>query len=608
MGKKLFIIESPNKVPTIREILGNDYIIMSSVGHIRKINDSGLFNMGIDPDKDFEADYVKMPDKADIIDKLKEQVKIADHIYLATDPDREGEAIAWHLKEVLKIPASKCSRVTYHEITKRAITEALKNPGKIDNKMVSSATTRARLDKIVGYRLSPVASKKVGARSVGRCQSAALKILVEREEEIEKFNSKKYYELFLPFIENDNEYKAKYIGTALSKVNQFDSKEIPLEIVKECEDSRFILTNVETKERHVSPKAPFTTSTFQQEVSSKLGISVKQSMSLAQRLFEGINIGGKHIALITYIRTDSAEYAPEFIEELHSYIKHKFKPEYFNGVRKVKKNENAQNGHEAIRPVDLAMTPERLEDYIDDEQLLKVYKIIYNRAVASAMSDQIISDTEYTISNGKHNFLFVQRAIKFDGFKIVYTYKDDNEEDLTVALNMQLGYNINNKPVEIVEKATRPPKRYSEAHLTATLDKLGIGRPSTYATILSVLTDPKRNYCTWENKLLKPTELGIKLSHFLEEYFPDIISVDYTAEMENSLDDIAAGKLKDVEFLRSFYSKLDDAVSKIAPTASGVTNKKCPNCGKTLVYREGRFGPFLACPGYPKCKYTEKCN
>lgn len=605
--KVLMIVESPNKVKTLRQFLPSNYTIMASVGHITKIADTGLYNMGIDPNDNFKASYVVSPDKKEIVEQLKKQITGADKVILATDPDREGEAISYFLKKFLKIPDNKYERVTYHEITKRAVTEALAHPRKIDMDEATSAMTRARLDKIVGYRLSSIARKNVDAISVGRCQSAALKVVVEREEEITNFNSKKFYELYLPFIVDSDEYMAKFMGTDKKEQSQLESLDEVNKIISDCKDNKYILRGVSSKERHVVPKPPFTTSTFQQDVSSKLGIGVKQAMSCAQRLFEGIDINGKHVALITYIRTDSTEFAPEFVDSLYDFVKDKYGEKNFHKLREYKKSDTEQDGHEAIRPVDLSMTPEKLSSFISDAQLIKVYSIIYNRTVACAMNDQLIVDTTYNIYNEDYKFVFVNHAIKDKGFKTVYSYDKDEDDEFLPYINLNKGDVVKHSALEYKEKQTTPPSRFTEATLIKQLDKLGIGRPSTYATIVGILFDDKRGYCTVEGKTLQPTEKGITLSHFLDKHFGDIINIAYTAEMEKDLDLIAAGKLNDVDFLKTFYSQLEGEIKAVEPIKSSVekTNKVCPECGSPLVIRTGKYSRFIGCSNYPKCHYTE---
>ena len=558
--------------------------------------------MGINPTT-FEMDLKVKDDKKNVVRDLKSQVEISDLILLASDPDREGEAIAWSLKKFLKIPDNKYQRIVYHEITKSAIEKALNNPLKIDENLVSAAHTRSKLDKIVGYRLSPIAIKNLGARSVGRCQSAGLKLVVDREKEIQSFKPEKYYEMFLNFRKNKIEFKAKYQG---DKKKRFDSKLKSINecdtIAKECKGNPYYISNCEQKLNTQNAPLPFITSSFQQECASKLGISVKNAMNAAQRLFEGVDIKGEHIAFITYIRTDSTNISEEFIPKIKDYIISNFGEKYYQGVRETKKKENAQEGHECLRVVDLDMTPEKLASYISDNTLLKVYKLIYNRTIASLMSARRVFETTYTIENNNlHLFTMSSKEEAFDGWKRVYNVEKEKEEIIKEKFKEK--EELKYTSLERVEKETQPPSRYTEASLIKKLDALGIGRPSTYATIISTLLDEKRNYCKVEDKKMKATDLAIKLVDFLDKYFTEIVNSNYTANLEKELDKISDGKAKDIDFLISFYKKLDCDINKEESTNQIV--KKCPNCGATLVVKRGRFGAFLACSNYPTCKYTE---
>lgn len=603
----LCIVESPNKIKSISKIfksIGLDNIfVKASVGHISFIADSGIYNMGIDPIT-FEMDLKVKDDKKNVIRDLKSQVEISDLILLASDPDREGEAIAWSLKKFLKIPDNKYQRIVYHEITKSAIEKALNNPLKIDENLVSAAHTRSKLDKIVGYRLSPIAIKNLGARSVGRCQSAGLKLVVDREKEIQSFKPEKYYEMFLNFRKNKIEFKAKYQG---DKKKRFSSKLKSINecdiIAKECKGNPYYISKCEQKLNTQNAPLPFITSSFQQECASKLGISVKNAMSAAQRLFEGVDIKGEHIAFITYIRTDSTNISEEFVPKIKDYIISNFGEKYYQGVRETKKKENAQEGHECLRVIDLDMTPEKLASYVSDNILLKVYKLIYNRTIASLMSARKVSETTYTIENNNlHLFTMSSKEEAFDGWKRVYNV--DKEKEEIIKEKFKEKEELKYTSLERVEKETQSPARYTEASLIKKLDSLGIGRPSTYATIISTLLDEKRNYCKIEDKKMKATDLAIKLVDFLDKYFTEIVNSNYTANLEKELDKISDGKTKDIDFLTDFYKKLDEDINK--EEGSNQIVKKCPNCGATLVIKRSRFGAFLACPNYPKCKYTER--
>ena len=599
----LCIVESPNKISTLRGIfksLGyNNIILQASVGHISHIADSGDYNIGVNLET-FESDYEISKDKKDVVAKLKEQYRLCDKVIIASDGDREGEAIAWSLKHFLNIPDSKYERITYHEITERAVKEAIENSRKIDDALVEAAHARSALDKIVGYRLSPIARTQTSARSVGRCQSAGLKIVVDREREIINFKEEKYYELYLNFEKNKNIFKAKYVGDDKKDISKFTDRDDCEKIGADCYKKPYIISDIETKELTQNAPLPFTTSTFQQEVSSKLGIGVKDAMNYAQKLFEGIEINGKHVALITYHRSDDTAISPDFLPLIHTYIENAYGKKYVNKtVKKTKKAENVQAGHEAIRVIDLNMDPPTLSKYISDNRMLKVYELIFKRTIASQMSARKISDTQYTINNGKHRFAMSSKEELFDGWKKIYSYDKEREE--IIKETFAKGEELQNTSLQSIEKATTPPSRYTEASLIKTLDKLGIGRPSTYATIVGILLDDKRGYCKVDNKKLVPTNLAMNLVGFLDKNFPDIVDSSYTANLERSLDEIAEDKMTKKKFLTEFYSDLKNEISKVQPDE----DKICPECGHKLVLRKGRYGLFYGCSNYPSCKHIE---
>lgn len=599
----LLIVESPNKIASLKAFLPKNYVVMASVGHISEISDgSGYCNTGIDVENNFEPNFKVSKGKQSVVKDLKEQVKLADLVYIATDPDREGEAIAWSLKKFLKIPDSKYQRITYHEITKNAVLKAIENPRKIDNDLVNAAHARQKLDKLLGYRMSNIARRNVNAKSVGRCQSAGLELIVDKEDSIRNFIPEKYGELVAYLKKGKQEFKAKYFD-----LNNKDKKPTYEQCVEASniidsslkKGNKFRVDNVERKEVKSSPKAPFITSTFQQEVSSKLGIGVEQAMSYAQKLFEGINVGGEHIALITYIRTDDASFSPEFEEALERYVKDTYGSKYFSKVKKAKNNENAQAGHEAIRPVDLSMTPSKLKGYINDEKMIKVYDIIYRRTVACAMSQSITSETIYTLSQSGFAFGMVSKELVFDGYQKVYNYKDKEDNEI-IKETFEIGEEVKCIGLEVEQKETNPPSRYKEATFIKELEKTGIGRPSTYATILKTLKDESRGYCTIQNKCIVPTEKGIDLVRFLKDKFPDLINVEYTSNMEKDLDKIANGKLDQVQFLQSFLNNMEEAIKKANIEDEG-DSRICPKCGAPMKVRRGKFGAFWGCTKYPEC-------
>ena len=604
----LILVESPNKCATIKSLLkGTQYsnaIIMASVGHILEIADGGKYcNCGIDPTNNFKANYKISKDKQEVVQKLKEQVAIADIIYICSDPDREGESIAWSLLEFLNISEDKYKRATFHEITKKAILNALDNATKIDYNLVDSADARRKIDKILGYRLSPIGRKYIQARSIGRCQSVGLKILVEREKEIQSFIPEEYWELYLHFTKENNEYKAKYINNKNEKLNKINVDEI----IKNCNDN-YKINNIITKEKQNNTKPPFTTSTFQQEVSNKLNISVKDAMSIAQKLFEGININGEHKALITYIRTDSDDMSEDFQLELKDYIKNNYGEQYLGKLKQGKKVDNAQQGHECLRCIDLEMTPDKLSNLISDKYLLKVYDIIYRRTIASMMKPEIISETTYEIINNNNLFNLISREQLFDGYKKVYIFKDDDKDDIS-KITFEKDEILQNCNLEPIQNFTKPKPRYKEATFIKELENSGIGRPSTFASILATILDNSRGYCSIQDNQLIPTEKGIKLIEFLDKNFPNIININYTSEMEKKLDEIANGKKDEILILNSFYTNLEENIKQVQNNLNSIEkqyivneNIKCPNCGSVMYLRLGKFGEFYGCSNYPKCK------
>lgn len=617
-NKILLIVESPNKVETLKQFLPKEYVIMASVGHISEIDNtsSSYFNTGIYPSKKFRTNYVVSKDKKEVVAKLKKQVEMCSKVVIASDPDREGEAIAWSLKKFLNIPEDKYERVTFHEITKNAVLTALKNPRKIDDSLVLAAQTRQKLDKIFGYRVSSAMRKIIHSNSAGRCKSPTLILAVEREKEIQAFKAETYYDIFANIMKDNKKFKAKYVGTASEDIKNIKDSNVAQQIVARCTKNKdnFVITNVDRKNKLSYAKPPFTTSSFQQEVSSKLGIGIKKAQAYAQKLFEGINVNGKHIALITYIRTDSTDLAPEFLPKLEKYVKDNYGKDYYSPIREVKKGENVQDGHEAIRPVDLDMTPELLESYISDVNLLKVYKIIYQRTVATMMKPQVVGETTYTIMNDNDRFNLVSKEQIFDGYKKVYNYKDEtkDEEDEVVKVSFELNEHPNVFLVESIEKHTNPPSRYNESTMEKKLESLGIARPSTLVPTVTSLYEDGNNYCELEDKYIVPTEKGIKTAEFLKENFTELVDTSYTSEMEKSLDLIANNKMKDLDFLTDFYNKVD-SLSQQAEKASTTVKKeykveysdeKCPNCGAKMIVRiNSKDGTkFLGCSKYPKCK------
>lgn len=611
----LIICESPNKTQTISKILKDagytKAVVMASIGHISCIKDTrGSYkNTGIYPSKEFEMNLTIAEDKREIVKRLQEQVKTAKYVYLMTDPDREGAQIAWSLIKFLDLPADKYKRVITHEITPKAVIHALENPIPLEDDLIEAAQTRLILDKMVGYALTPVARYKLGARSVGRCQSAGLKIIVDREKEIRDFVPENYYDLYLNFTKNEVDFKAKYVGTDDKTVNHLATTEEVQKVKDEC-IADYIIKNITKKERHESPKPPFCTATFQQEVNNKLGLSIKSAMSCAQKLFEGISVDGEHIGLITYHRTDSTEFAPEFIPVIKDYVNNNFKN--YIGPRVGKKQATDQDGHECLRCVDPSMTPEKLAEHVADNLLVKVYKIIWQRTIASVMPDAIISETTYTIYNNEHKFNLTSNELTFDGYKQIYNYKDDEtvENNICIKETFVQDEILRDCNLKDILKQTQPPARYKEASFVKELQKQEIGRPSTYSMILDTILSSTRGYCELIDKQIVPTERGIQLSDFLAKAFSSIISIDYTRKLEKSLDSIAQGKLSKLDFLNSFYTDLEIAIE--ANTDKGPTldpSKICPKCGAAMMMRRSKYGKvFYGCSRYPQCKGAMSAN
>ena len=597
----LVIVESPAKSKTIEKFLGKDYKVVSSVGHIRDLATTGKFGLGVDVEHDFKPTYVPMDGKKKVISDLKKLVKDADKIYLATDPDREGEAISWHLFDTLGIKENQYERVLFYEITKEKVLEGLENPRKIDFNLVKSQDTRRILDRIIGFRLSKLMQNKTGGKSAGRVQSVALKLVVDREREILAFVKEPYYEINAIFHDyNDMD----------SQLYAFNNKELEIkdkdkadEILKSLSND-FKITNIEKKNKNRASKFPFTTSTLQQEASTKLGFNAKKTMSLAQKLYEGINIGSEHTGLITYMRTDSIRLSDEFTKPTFGYITEIFGKEYVGYVKKSKKVENVQDAHEGIRPTSIRRTPETLKNYLTPDEL-KLYSLIYYRTLASLMADAKTLVTTVYLDNNNYQFKSSGTVITFDGYLKVYSkYEEAND---TILPNLEGVETLNTKDIKVSEHFTKPNSRYTEAKLIHELEELGIGRPSTYATIMSTIRD--RDYVGVEDKKFYPKEIGFTVTDKLQEFFSNIINVKYTANMETDLDLIADGKLDNLKVLHEFYdvfeSTLHEAfmnMERVGPTKTG---ELCPKCGSDLVVRKGKFGEFTACSNYPDCTYVK---
>ena len=598
---QLIIVESPAKSKTIEKYLGGDYKVVSSVGHIRDLSTKGKFGLGIDIENDFKPDYVPLAGKKKVIDELKKLVKSADMVYLATDPDREGEAISWHLYDTLKIKEKDYLRVLFYEITKEKVLEGLANPRKIDFNLVKSQETRRMLDRIIGFRLSKLMQNKTGGKSAGRVQSVALKLVVDREREIEAFIPEAYYKITAKFPDKEME----------SELFALNNKEIELKDKEEAErilkslSNDFVVSSVTQKEKLRSSKFPFTTSTLQQEASTKLGFSAKKTMSIAQKLYEGLDIGSEHTGLITYMRTDSIRLSEEFTGPAFKFIEENFGKEYKGTVKKTKSKENVQDAHEGIRPTSIYRTPKSLKEYLTADEL-KLYTLIYARCIASLMAPAKTNVTTIIMDNNNYNFKSSGTVITFDGYLKAYAkYEDAND---TILPDLKEGEELNTNNIELTEHFTKPKSRYTEAKLIKELEELGIGRPSTYATIMSNIRE--RGYVEVVDKKFKPTDIGILVTDKLQEFFSNIINVKYTANMENELDEIAEGELDNKKVLHDFYNVFDEtlheAYTKMERTKPKETGEECPNCHSPLVIRKGKYGEFIACSNYPDCTYVKK--
>lgn len=605
--KLLVIVESPNKVSTISKILKDlgytNAVVMASIGHTTKIKDNhkSYRNTGIYPEEDFRVDWAVDPDKKSVVDGLKAQAKKADLVLIASDPDREGESLGNHIKQLLQLNDSQYYRIKYQSVTKEDIKKALEHPSYMNLALCEAAESRQVVDKMIGYALSPVAKSYLGARSVGRCQSAGLKLIADREREIRDFIPEHFYDLYLNFWKDGIEYKAKYIGDTEKLVDKILSTDQLLDIKANCY-SEYIVTDIQKKRKKEGAKPPFCTATFQQEAASKLGLKVKDAMSCAQKLFEGISVDGEHVGLITYMRTDATDLATDFLPLLESYITDTYGPGLYQKPKTGPKSKNAQEGHEALRVVDPKLTPELLAKHIKNELLVKVYRLIWQRTIASALPDAIFDETNYLITNNNQIFKYSTNRLATPGYKIVY----GDSEIIAPKLLFKNQEILKDCNLQEIAKQTQPPARYKEATLIKELQKQEIGRPSTYVTIVETVLSPTRGYCTLEDKEIVPTEKGIQLASFLDRAFSDVISLDYTKKLEESLDAIANEKLNRVKFLSDFYQKLEAAVTSNTETAKSTLQlgeQLCPNCNSPMVVRRSRYGKlFYGCSQYPVCR------
>lgn len=600
--KNLVIVESPSKATTIGKFLGSSYKVVASVGHVRDLPKSKI---GIDIENDFEPNYINIRGKGDVIKSLKKEAKSAKKIYLATDPDREGEAISWHLAFLLGIdPEEKC-RIVFNEITKNAVKEAVKTPRAIDIKLVDAQQARRVLDRLVGYKISPLLWRKIRrGLSAGRVQTAALKIICDRENEIKAFVPREYWTIKAEF-EKDRKFEAilrQFKGKKLTLSNKEEADAV-LETLKR---GKYIVDKVEEKERRRRPYAAFTTSSLQQDAGNKLNFATKKTMMIAQQLYEGISIKGKGVTgLITYIRTDSVRISDEAKTAAREYIENAFGSQYYANNVFSNKKKGAQDAHEAIRPSDVSLSPESIKEQLTRDQY-KLYNLIWSRFVASQMQEAVYDSVSLSIDNSGYGFKAKGSKLKFDGFLKVY--KPEKNEDNILPL-LKEGEILEAVNLEGLQNFTQPPARFTEASLVKELEEKSIGRPSTYAPIVATLN--ARKYITREKKSLLPTELGFVVTQMMEEYFSEIVDVNFTAGMEEKLDDV---EIKDVEWkqiIRDFYVNFEKELTYADEKIENVefedepTGELCEKCGKPIVIKNGRFGDFIACSGYPDCKNTK---
>lgn len=606
MADKLIIVESPAKANTIKKFLGGSTKVVASMGHIRDLPKSKL---GVDLENNFEPEYINIRGKGDLIKSLKKDASQAKKVYLATDPDREGEAIAWHLAHILNIPEDSICRVTFNEITKETVQESIKKPRKIDMNLTDAQQARRVLDRIVGYKISPLLWKKVKrGLSAGRVQSVAVKLIVDREEEIEKFIPEEYWNIYATLLEEKTKktFEAHFYGKD-GKKQEIHSKEVVEKILSDIKDGKYIVNDIKKSERKRTPAPPFTTSTMQQEASRKLGFTLKKTMSVAQGLYEGVKVPEKGIVgLITYMRTDSTRISEEARNAAKKHIVGEYGEDYYEN-RYYKTNKDAQDAHEGIRPTYVELEPEKIKASLTTDQY-KLYKLIYNRFIASQMSAAIYDTVAVNIKVNNYDFKANGQTLKFKGFMTLYVESEDSkkdEKDVTIP-ELEVGETLKEKKIEPKQSFTEPPPRYTEASLVKALEEKKIGRPSTYSPTITTILE--RRYIEKEQKQLKPTELGRVVNKLLIENFGDIVNVEFTAKIEEEFDEIADGKQAWKKTIKEFYTPFKVTLEKVekelehVKLEEEVSDVQCEKCGRMMVYKYGRYGKFLACPGYPECK------
>lgn len=609
MAKNLVIVESPTKAKTISKMLGKNYKVLASVGHLRDLPKSRL---GVDIENNFEPEYINVRGKAPKINELKKEAKKADKVFLATDPDREGESISWHLAFLLGLDPEEKNRVEFNEITKDEVLKAIKNPRKIDLDLVDSQQARRVLDRIVGYKLSPVLWKKIkNGLSAGRVQSVALKLICDREREIENFIPEEYWSLEARHLEAKVEFTSKYYGDLVNgkevKVDLVENEERAREIEESVDIDSFILRDIAKSTRSKNPSKPFTTSTIQQEASNKLKFSTSKTMSLAQQLYEGVYIGSKGtVGLITYMRTDSTRLSDQLVAEAKKFILETYGKEYTNGgmTYQGKKKPGTQDAHEAIRPTSIYNKPSDIKEHLSSDQY-KLYKLIWTRTMASQMAPAKYEQTSLSLVSNYRIFKASGNIMKFDGYMRLW----DSKEKQNILPELKKGQSVKTLDLEKNQHFTKAKARYTEASLVKELEENGIGRPSTYSSIVNSILS--RNYAEIKNRQFHPTSVGITVNDLLMEYFDGVINEEFTANMEIELDKVAEDEREWKEVISKFYSGFEGLLDKAIQDAEGykikdkVLDEKCPECGENLVEKNGRNGKFIGCSGFPSCKFTK---
>lgn len=603
MAKNLVIVESPTKAKSITRMLGSNYKVRATYGHLRDLPKSKL---GVDIEDDFEPKYIKVRGKAKTINALKKEAESVDKVYLATDPDREGEAISWHLQYLLGLDKNELNRVEFHEITKNNVKNAIKNPRKIDQNLVDSQQARRIMDRIVGYEISPILWKRVkSGLSAGRVQSVALKLIVDKQREIDSFVPEEYWTITAKHKESKIEFESEFYGSK-SKKMKISNENGAEKILNRIDKDKFEVVDIQKTKKKRKPQKPYTTSTLQQDASNKLGFSTKYTMSLAQQLFEGIDLGDKgRVGLITYMRTDATRLSNEIIGESLSYIKEKFGEKYASkGNSYSKKSKTSQDAHEAIRPTSIYNDPISVKEYLTDQQY-KLYKLIWTRVVASQMTDYEYLSTSLSFDSNGVIFKTNGKITLFDGFMKISNAKENEN----ILPDLKKGDIIKALDIKKDQHFTKPPANYTEASLVKTLEEYGIGRPSTYSsTIASIIS---RNYVEFEQRKILPTKLGIRVNDFLQESFDDIINVEFTARMEDELDKIAQDEVYWKDVLKSFYEGFEKDLKQVSKDRTDykvkdkVLDEKCPKCGHPLAEKHGRNGKFIGCTNFPECDFTK---